>query len=179
VSLDKIHPLKMESIASGGDSEDDYPTSADSNHDYMDVRGVVIQNDVSNDDTVVVGRDSSSNLTLQDAITGAKTLAQLAAGTGMTPETHRVLDQLVHDLAENFFEEYTYSGGNVTNATTWETSGKLKKIREEQYTYSSGKVSQAVTIQYDGSGNEVERLTETYTYSGSKIASVTAVRATP
>jgi hypothetical protein len=89
------------------------------------------------------------------------------------------LDQLVHELAENFFEEYTYSSGNVTNATTWETSGKLKKIREEQYTYSSGKVSQAVTIQYDGSGNEVERLTETYTYSGSKIASVTAVRAAP
>lgn len=179
MALDKIHPLKMESIASGGDSEDDYPTSADSNKDYVDVRGVVIQNDTSNDDTVVVGRDVSNNLTFQDGITGAKTLAQLAAGGGMTPSDHRVLDQLVHDLAESYFEEYTYSSGNVTNVTTWETSGKLKKIREEQYTYSSGKVSQAVTIQYDGSGNEVERVTETYSYSGSRVASVTAVRATP
>jgi len=100
-------------------------------------------------------------------------------GSGITAEEHRNLDQLVHGLAENFFEEYTYTGGKVTNVTTWETSGKLKKVREEQYAYSSGKVSQVVTIQYDGSGNEVERVTESYAYLGSKVTSVTAVRATP
>lgn len=102
-----------------------------------------------------------------------------SGGGGITAEEHRGLDQLVHGLAENFFEEYTYSGGQVTNVTTWETVGKLKKIREEQYTYSGGKVSQVVIIQYDGSGNELERVTESYIYSGSKVVSVTALRATP
>jgi len=179
MAVDRVKPLKLESPETGGVETDDFPTSLDTSEDFVDCRGVAIQNDTSDDDVVLVSRDVSGNLTLQDAVTSLKTLAQLAAGTGMTEEQHRVLDQLVHDLAENYFEEYTYSSGNVTNVTTWETSGKLKKIREEQYTYSSGKVSQAVTIQYDGSGNEVERLTETYTYSGSRVASVTAVRATP
>lgn len=179
MAVDRVKPLKLESPDSGGVETDDFPTSLDINEDFVDCRGVAIQNDTSNDDAVLVSRDEAGNLTLKDAVTSLKTLAQLAAGTGMTEEQHRVLDQLVHGLAENYYEEYTYSSGHVINATTWETSSKLKKIREEQYTYSNGKVTQAVTIQYDGNGNEVERLTETYTYSGSRIASVTAVRATP
>ena len=79
MSLDKIHPLKMESIASGGDSEDDYPTSADSNHDYMDVRGVVIQDNTSNDDTVVLGRDAG-HMMFQDEHVAPVTLSALTSG---------------------------------------------------------------------------------------------------
>jgi len=99
---------------------------------------------------------------------------------GITEEEHRTLDQLVHDLAEDYYEEYTYTGNKVTNITVWTDSGKTKKIREEQYTYSGSRVTQVVTIQYDSDGNEFERLTESYTYaSGSRIDYVDAVRSVP
>lgn len=100
----------------------------------------------------------------------------LRGGGGITEEQHRQLDQLVHNLAEDYYEEYTRTGNKVTNITVWTDSGKTQKIREEQYTYSGNLVTEVVTIQYDGSGAEFERLTETYTYTANKVTSVTAVR---
>lgn len=79
MTLDKIHPLKMETIESGGDSDDDYPTSADSNHDFIDVRGVVIQDNTSNDDAVVLGRESG-NMMFQDEHVPPVSLSALTAG---------------------------------------------------------------------------------------------------
>ena len=79
MGLDKIHPLKMESIASGGDSEDDFPTSADANHDHIDARGLVIQDDTSNDDAVVLTR-ASGNMMFQDEHVPPISLSALAGG---------------------------------------------------------------------------------------------------
>ena len=177
--LDRVQPLKLEDPETGGTETDEFPTEVDYNEDYIDCRGITAQNDTSNDDAVVISRDASNNLTFKDGVTALKTLAQLAAGTGMTPEDHRILDQLVHSLAEDYYEEYTYNGSQVTACVTWETSEKLRKIREEQYSYTGNKVTEVVTIKYDDYGDEVERLTETYTYSGSKLDNVTAVRSTP
>lgn len=179
MAVDRVKPLKLESPDSGGVETDEFPTSTDINEDFLDCRGVAIQNDTSDDDTVLLSRDASGNMTFQDDVTGLKTLAQLTAGTGMTPEDHRVLDQLVHGLAENYYEEYTYSGPRVTTCIVWETPEKLKKIREEQYSYFGSRLTQVITIQYDVSGAEVERLTETYSYTDGRIASVTAVRSVP
>lgn len=101
-------------------------------------------------------------------------------GSGITEEQHRLIDQLVHNvLDEDNYEEYTYTTGKVTNVTVWETSAKLKKIREYQYTYATGKVSQEVMIQYDATGVAVEHLTGTYSWSGSNLSNVTWVRTVP
>lgn len=92
----------------------------------------------------------------------------------ITPEDHRALDQLVHIIAETSYEELSYSGGKVTNMTIWTDVGKTTKIREEQFTYdNNSKVTQAIIIQYDIGGLEVERLTESFTYSGNQITSIT------
>lgn len=88
---------------------------------------------------------------------------------------HRVLDQLVHNIAEDAYTEYTYIGTQVTNATVWTDSGKTTKIRESQYTYSGVKIITATHIQYNLVGNEVERLTKTYTYIGNTVANVDEV----
>lgn len=116
--------------------------------------------------------NSSASL-LQDVL---EDLDGAITGGGLTPESHRTLDQLVHWLDEDYYQEYTYWGSRVTNITIWTDSGKTTKIREFQYSYSSGKVSQEVIIQYNGSGVEVERLTLTYTYSGSRVSNITTVR---
>jgi len=121
----------------------------------------------------------SNQLTvLQNALDG------YSGGSGLPPGTldgylqttnHRGLDELVHNIAEDSFEEITYVNGNkVSNITVWTDVGKTTKIREEQFSYTNGnRVSQAVTIQYNSSGVAVETLTETFTYQGNRITSIT------
>jgi hypothetical protein len=65
MSLDRVKPLKMESIASGGDSEDEYPTPLDPNHDHVDCRGVVLQDSTGIDEQVVVTR-AGGDMTFKD-----------------------------------------------------------------------------------------------------------------
>lgn len=96
--------------------------------------------------------------------------------TGLDAAAHRTLDQLTHELDEDYYEEYTYASGRVSNTTVWTDSGKTSKIREYDYTYTTGKMTQSVTKQYDSVGSLVETLTKTYVWSGSLIQSVTCVR---
>jgi hypothetical protein len=179
--VDRVQPLKIEGTDSGGEETDLFPTAMDRNEDYVDARGVTLQNLTSNDDAVRVERSAAGgDLQFLDVANPTPTtLSQLKATSGITEEEHRNLDQLVHNLAENYFEEYTYDGNRVTGVITWASVAKLQKIREEQYTYDGSKVSEVVTIQYNAAGTEFERVTETYLYSGPKIVSTTSVRSTP
>jgi len=175
--VDRVKPLKIEGTGSGGSQNDDFPTSLNKNEDFVDARGLTIQDDTSDDEDVILSRDASGNMTFLDQSNTVKTLTDLVSGTGgLTPTTHAVLDQLVHDLSEDYYEEYTRTGNKVTNITVWTDATKTTKVREEQYTYTGNKVTQEVRIQYDASGVEVERLTLTYTYTGSLVTSATAVR---
>lgn len=100
-----------------------------------------------------------------------------SGGSGITEEQHEALDTLVHEIDETSYEEYTYTGSDITNVTVWTSVAKTMKIREEQYTYSSHRVTQVVTIQYDVSGGTKMTMTEQYTYgSGNKISSVTRTK---
>ncbi len=176
--VDRVKPLKIEGPASGGTETDDFPTSTDKNEDFLDAHGYCIQNDESDDDTVRFSRDASDNMTFQDGVvSGTKSLADLLAG-GMSPDTHRQLDQLVHELDENYYEEYTYTASKITNVTIWTNSGKTKKIREHAYTYTGIKITQEIITQYDSDGNWSERLTLTYVYTGAQISDITSVRTT-
>ncbi len=99
----------------------------------------------------------------------------LTTGSGLSEGAHRALDQLVHGIAEDSFEEYIYSGNLITDIIIWTDSGKTTKIREESYTYGAGnRVTEVVTKQYDGTGTLItgETMTETYNYSGNTLVSV-------
>jgi hypothetical protein len=100
-----------------------------------------------------------------------------SAGGGIDATTHRALDQLVHAIAETSFEEYIYTGNRVDAIIIWTNSGKTQKVREENFTYTGSKVTSVVTKQYDGAGALVtgETMTETYSYSGNKVADVDRV----
>jgi hypothetical protein len=97
-------------------------------------------------------------------------------GGGITEPQHEALDTLAHDIVEDSFEEYAYSGNRVTNVTTWTDATKTTKIREEQFSYSGSRLTQSITIQYDASGVETYRVTEVITYQGNKIDDVTRTR---
>jgi hypothetical protein len=98
------------------------------------------------------------------------------AGSGITEGQHEGLDTLVHEIDETSFDEVIYTASFITQYIVWASPAKLLKIREEQYTYSAGMVSQVVTIQYDGTGAVQMTMTEQYTYSGSRITSVTRTK---
>ena len=94
----------------------------------------------------------------------------------LTLAEHDTLDTLVHNIAEDYYEEYTYTGSLVTSTTIYTDTTKAKKIRESQFTYSSGRIVREINIQYNAAGSEVQRLVIDYQYSGQRIVSSTAVR---
>jgi hypothetical protein len=176
--VDRVQAIKWETPAHGGTQEDLVPTEIDVHEDYLDCRGVAIQGATSNDSNVLVSRDGAGNMTFQDVVTSAKTLADLAAGGAFDPEIHRVLPQLAHEYDASGYEEYTYVSGRVTACVLWTSAAKVRKVREWAYTYTSGRVTTEVAIQYDATGVLVERLTYAYVYASGNVDHVTITRAT-
>lgn len=90
-------------------------------------------------------------------------------GAGGSASQHRSYDQLVHNIAEDAYTEYTYSGSRITNEVIWTNNSKTMKIRESIYTYSGNKLTQAIINQYNSEGSIIETLTEMYYYTGNNI----------
>ena len=185
--VDRVQLLKQESVGGGGDPSDAHPVFAESkldpNEDGIEVQGVFLQIPSETevlDEECYVTRDDSGNMLLKDenADSGNEvTLSQLleSAAGGITETEHRSLDQLVHEIAESSYDEIVYSGNTITGLITWETSSKLKKIREITVTYTGNKVTNIKTEQFDASGNVItgETMDESPAYSCSKITNVT------
>jgi len=160
--------------ASEGYAEDDARNS-----DAVDVRGLYVQNDTSNDTSVVITRDASGNLTFTDPVLGlTKTLTQLAAGaSGVIYGYDFLLDNEPTAATGGTDATYTptYSGSKVTRET-W-TNNAAKNIKTIDYTYSGNKVLTEVRKAYMADGVTVQaQVTWTYTYSGNTVTSATMVR---
>ncbi len=97
-------------------------------------------------------------------------------GGGIDAAAHKILDQLVHGIAENCYIEITRSSGRVTNITIWTTSSKTLKIREFIISRDiNNKVQIVTTKQYNSSGVLVETFTQTITRTSGKITSISGV----
>lgn len=150
-----------------------YEQEADHNADAVDVRGVYIQNDTSNDASVLVTRDASNNLTLTDPVTGTKTLAQLAG----VAYTEFLLDNEPTASTGATSASYTptFSGSRVTKET-WKRNDTTN-IKTIDYTYSGNKVSTEVRKVFALDGTTiVAQVTWTYSYSGNTVSSATMTR---
>ena len=79
MAFDRVRVLKIEKPSTGGTQTDVYPTDININEDAVDARGVVLQNDSSNDETVIISRDAAGNMTFDDAANSIKTLTELSA----------------------------------------------------------------------------------------------------
>lgn len=114
------------------------------------------------------GLTNITETNVQDAL---EELDSAVSGGGLTASSHRTLDQLVHEIAENSYEEYVYSGNKVSSIVVWTNSSKTTKIREELFTYTGNQVTKIETKQYDGSGTLItgESMTEDLNYTGSKL----------
>lgn len=78
--MDRVRPRKLESPVTGGTQLDSFDTDLNPNEDYVDVRGVAIQSDTSNDEAVLLDRDSSGNMMFQDDHNAPVSLTDLTNG---------------------------------------------------------------------------------------------------
>lgn len=109
--------------------------------------------------------------TLDDHIQDAT--AHSSAGGGITEAQHEDLDTLVHNLSEDMFEEFIYTGARVDDIIVWTNSGKTTKIRETNFSYTANKVTTEVIKQYDSGGILKVTLTGTYNYTGNTLDDIT------
>lgn len=96
--------------------------------------------------------------------------------TRLTQTYHDGLYTLVHNLAQNYYEEVTRTAGLITNVTCWQTSAKLLKVREVSIARTGGLVDTVVDKQYNASGVLIQTLTQTYNRTSGLITSIDAVR---
>lgn len=64
--VDKIKPLKIEDLNSGGDDIDLTPTETDPNEDYLSTKGLVFEND----DNTRIEKASDGNIQIVTVPTG-------------------------------------------------------------------------------------------------------------
>lgn len=167
--------------------------------DGSNLRGLVSSlNALTGSITLVAGpgvtiSSGSGQIVLSASISGAATVSSLNGFIGdinvlsssdflkinsvsnqiIITASHRPIDQLVHSVAENSYEEFTYNGPKILSATIWTSPAKTVKIREENYIYDiADRIATSSLIQFNA-GVEVERLTQRYTYSGPNIISIT------
>lgn len=164
MSITRVPPLK-------DNPTEGYEEDFNPNSDAVDVRGVVLQNDSSDDQTVQITRDSSNNLELKDPTAGTKLLKDLP-----TLAEHQALRQLIHFIdngptngfASGAFRENLPSADPfVTSVTWWTTSGKTHKIVEKLITYTGVLATQVQWKMYASDGSTVlATITDAITYSG-------------
>lgn len=182
---DIVQLVKWESTAGGGSGADNLPVPSEiePEEDAINAAGIYgAESGKDGTDKIVALYRESDRWYFEDTdYNGAsrKSLADLAAAGagGITEPQHEALDRLTHRVNETSYDEFTYSGNQLTNLTVWTSAAKTLKIREEQYTYSGNQVTTYVEIQYDGAGVEKERNTESYSYSGNKVSSITRTHA--
>lgn len=95
-----------------------------------------------------------------------------SGGSGITEAQHKLIDQLVHNIAETHYLEIVRTSGQISDIIHWTNSGKTQKIRETSLTRSSGQVSEIVIKQYNGSGTLVETITGVVARTSGQITSI-------
>lgn len=64
--LDKVRPLKLESVATGGDDDDTFPTATDPSEDYIACKGIVFEDDNS----TIIEKSADGYIQINTAPTG-------------------------------------------------------------------------------------------------------------
>lgn len=178
MALDRVQPLKMEDTATGGDEIDQFPTAVDPQEDHLECAGIVFDDIDNRDENVRIYRVGDDLVFTDVSNPTPSTLSDLLAGggSGLTEEQHRLLPQSTHWIDQDSYDEVTRSGGKTTQVVTWESSSKVRKIREELITRVNGHISQLVTKNYDGSGALHETLTEVFTRTSDRVVSIARTR---
>jgi hypothetical protein len=173
VSKDRVQPLKLEGTDTGGNDDDFFPTSLNRNEDYLDARGIVLQNASSNNDIVFVERDASDNLTFDDPIAGHQRLIDLLPGPG----NYNFLLDCEPNSINNVYANIKTNG--FITRETWTNSFTSKLWKSIDYTrqHFKSKVITEVRKIYAPDGlTVVAQMTLAYTRTAGRITGATVTR---
>lgn len=182
---DRVQLHKQESAADGGDAADSdeflVTLPLEPNEDAPEVQGLFLQPpapSTAKDEDVYLTRDAAGNMVFRDAVDATeRTISDfLTGGSGITESEHRDLDQLVHNIAEDSFDEVLRTGFLVSDIITWTDAGKTQKIREQNIIYTGFNPTQITYTQYDAAGVAVEIVVETISYTGFLVDSITRTK---
>lgn len=174
--MDRVRPLKIESVSGGGSQDNVFPHDLNPNEDGVTARGLIIQNDTSDDNTVEISRNASNDMTFKDGVvSGTKTLTDLLAASGITAEAHKTLRHGIHFIDNGPAEGFASGAYRETTGTVFPTSviwyvddTKAEKIVEKTITWSTT-APVPTTIEhkiYDTDGSTVlATITDTFTYA--------------
>lgn len=175
MAIDRVHPLKLEDPATGGDQTDQFPTELNPLEDHIECAGLVLDDLSNRDEAVRIYRDGDDMKFMDVNNPTPSTLSDLLVG-GVTEEQHRLLPSSNHWIDQDSYDEITRSGGKTTQVVTWDSPLKTRKIREEVITRTGGFVSQLVTSNYNGSGILHETLTEVITRTDGRVVNIARTR---
>lgn len=86
--MDRVVPIKIESTAAGGSSDDAEYTPAAPQSDAVEVAGIYLQDASNRDETTLVTRDGD-DMTFKDGNNTTLTLSDLAAAGGASDRAWR------------------------------------------------------------------------------------------
>jgi hypothetical protein len=168
--MDNVKPLKLETSIDGSQN-DEFQTEVNSLEDYITAKGFSFENLKTH---YIDLKDNEIAFT--DIVNGTLKISEIMGGGGLTANSHKALDQLVHNISETCYVEINRTNNKINSVIYWDSISKLKKIREELITYSSNFISEVVTKQYDSSGSLSETLTDTYNRDVNNfVTSITSV----
>lgn len=127
---DRVRPLKLETTTRGTQL-DLFPTEVNPQEDHIEARGITLQNDSSDDESVQVTRDSSSRMTVKDSeLTSPTTLRELrtlqnlysgAAPAGKTVQTDGAAGITLADYVPGYPPAFDTEVSDVSETTTLST----------------------------------------------------------
>jgi prolipoprotein diacylglyceryltransferase len=177
VALDRVKPLKLESVDTGGDEDDQFPTSMDPHEDYIELRGLVFDTPTVADESTVITRDGN-DLTFQDTNNPTPvTLTELLTGAGGLTYVEFLLDNdpTAETGATDCSYTPTYATGKITKEEWKRNDATL--IKSIDYTYASGKVSQEVRKVFATNGTTIlAQVTWSYSYTGNNLTGASMTR---
>jgi len=177
VALDRVKPLKIESIATGGDTDDEYPTSLDPEEDHIECAGIVLDDPGAVDETTVIDRNGT-DMRFKDGHNPAYlTLSDLYIGAGGLDYIEFLLDN--EPILETGATDATYiltrALGQVSKEEWKRNNGTY--IKTIDYTYAVGKLATEVRKVFAADGlTVVAQVTWTYIYGGGLLTGATMTR---
>ena len=100
MARDLIRPLKIESVAGGGTQDDEFPTAADPQEDFVETMGVVICDASNRDETTVVER-LGNDMRFSDGNNPAGVTLSAMLGGGFAIDSVLVDDETLDSLADD------------------------------------------------------------------------------
>jgi len=96
MALDRVKPLKLESIDTGGNQNDEFPTSLNPEEDHVECAGIVMDDPDNIDETTVIKREEDNMMFTDVRNPDELTLTRLAE-TGLERAIFKVDGGLVYD----------------------------------------------------------------------------------